>query len=221
MNTNKNTAKIVGILFIIGTAAGVLSVVFTGSILGAPDYLSKVSANETKIIVGSLLVLIMGFALAMVPVMMFPIFKKYNETLALGAVIFRGALEFMTYIAIAVSWLLLLTLSKEYIKAGSPDMSHFQTSGALLLGAVDWISQALAIVFSIGAFMIYFLFYKSKLIPSWLAIWGLTGSILYLASPLLHIFNFKLDFLMAPLALQEMILALWLIIKGFDKVENI
>src|SRR5687767_2830999 len=93
MNTNRKIARIVGVLFIIGTAAGVLSAVFTGPMLGAPDYLIEVSANENQIITGVLLVLIMGFALAMVPVMLFPILKKYNEALALGSVVFRGHLR--------------------------------------------------------------------------------------------------------------------------------
>jgi hypothetical protein len=90
MNSIKKTARIVGVLYIIGTVAGMLSLVLTGPILGDPDYLVKVSANESQIIAGALFVLIMGFALAMVPVMMFPILKKYNEALALGYVVFRG-----------------------------------------------------------------------------------------------------------------------------------
>jgi len=90
MNPNRKTAIIVGALFIIGTVGLALSIVLVGSILDDPDYLIKFSANENRIIIGALLVLISGFALAMVPVMMFPIFKKYNEALALGSVVFRG-----------------------------------------------------------------------------------------------------------------------------------
>ncbi|GAJ16344.1 unnamed protein product, partial [marine sediment metagenome] len=96
--------------------------------------------NENKIIIGALFVLVMGFALAMVPVMMFPIFKKHNEALALGYVVFRGALETVTYIASVICWLFLLILSQEYVKAGAPDASHFQTLGALLLKGNDSIS---------------------------------------------------------------------------------
>jgi Domain of unknown function (DUF4386) len=70
MNSNRKTALIVGVLFIAGALAGIISVVFTGSILDAPDYLPKVSANETQITVGALLDLTMGFSLAMVPVIM-------------------------------------------------------------------------------------------------------------------------------------------------------
>jgi hypothetical protein len=158
----------------------------------------------------------MGFALAMVPVMLFPIFKKYNEALALGAVVFRGALEAVTYIAIVICWLLLIILSVEFVKAGAPDASYFQTLGILLLEAADWFGYVLSIVFSIGALMIYYLFYKSKLIPRWLSIWGLIGAILYLAQPLLAMFGSELDILFAPLAVQEMVLAVWLIVKGFN-----
>ena len=214
-NPNK-TARIVGVLFIIGTVAGILSVVVTGSILADPEYLIKASANENQIIIGALLVLTMGFALAMVPVMLFPIFKKYNEALALGAVVFRGALETVTYIAIVICWLLLITLSLEYVKAGAPDASYFQTLGILILEAAELLGYILSFVFSIGALMIYYLFYQTKLIPRWLSVWGLIGAIFYFAQPLLALFGSELDILFAPLALQEMVLAVWLIVKGFN-----
>ena len=104
MNTYRKTAIIVGVLYIIGTVAGILSKVFSTPILNDPDFLNKVSANENQIIMGALFVLFMGFALAMVPVMMFPILKKQNEALALGYVVFRGALETVTYIAMVICW---------------------------------------------------------------------------------------------------------------------
>ena len=90
MNTYRKTAIIVGVLYIIGTVAGILSVVFTGSILDDPDYLAKVAANENQLIIGAFFVLIMGLALAMVPVMMFPILKKHNEALATWVCCFQG-----------------------------------------------------------------------------------------------------------------------------------
>ena len=216
LRANRNTARIVGVLFIIGTVAGILSLVFTGSILSDPNYLIKVSANENQIIMGALFVLTMGFSLAMMSVMLFPIFRKYNEVLALGAVVFRGALEAVIYIAVVISWLFLLTVSQEYVKAGAPDASHLQTLGALLLKASDQIDSILRIVFSLGALMIYYLFYQSNLIPRWLSVWGLIGAILYLASGLFAMFSVDFGILMAPLALQEMVLAVWLIVKGFN-----
>jgi len=134
MNTHRKTAIIVGVLFIIGTVSGVLSFgVFLGPFLDDPDYLTNAAANESQIIIGALLVLVMGFPLAMVPVMLFPIFRKHNEVLALGSVVFRGVLEAVNYIAITIGWLLLITFSREYVKAGAPDASYFQTLGTSLL----------------------------------------------------------------------------------------
>ncbi len=219
MNPNK-IARTVGILFIIGTVAGILSAVVTGPILEGPDYLTKVAANETQLIMGTLFILIMGFALAMLPVMLFPIFKKESEALALGAVVFRGALEAVAYIAIVVSMLLLLTVSKEYVNAGAPDAPYFQTLGALLLEAGVWFEYMLALVFSLGALIIYYLFYKTNLIPRWLSVWGIVGGIIYIAEPVLAMFGSEFESLFAPLALQEMVLAIWLIVKGFNSSEK-
>ena len=206
----------VGVLYIIGTVAGVLSLVSAGFILTGPDYLIKVAANENQIIIGTLFVLTMGFSLAMMSVLLFPILKTHNEALAIGVVVFRGALEAVIYIAVAISWLLLLTVSQEYVKAGTPDVSHFQTLGALILKAGDQIGSILDIVFSLGALMIYWLFYQSNLIPRWLSVWGLIGAILYLASGLFAIFSMDFGILEAPLALQEMVMAVWLIVRGFN-----
>lgn len=212
----KNTARTIGVLYIIGTVAGILSFVCTGSLVGNPDYLTLVSANEIKIILGALLVLIMGFSLAMVPVLLFPVFKKYNESLALGAVVFRGALEAFSYVAIVICWLLLLTLSRNYVQAGAPEPSCYQIAGTIILAAVDRIGQIMTIIFSLGALMIYTVFYQSKLIPHWLAVWGLVGAVLYFSVPLLSMFDFVWKVLYAPLAVQEMVLAIWLIVKGFN-----
>jgi len=217
MNTNRKTARMIGVLFIVGTVAGILSLVFTGSILRDPNYLIKVFENQNQIVTGSIFVLTMGFSLAMMSVMLFPILKKHNEALALGAVVFRGTLEAVIYIAVAISWLLLLTVSQEYVKAGVPEASHFQTLGTLLLKASDQIGSILDIVFSLGALMIYYLFHQSKLIPRWLSVWGLIGAILYLASGLFAMFSVNFGALEAPLALQEMVMAVWLIVKGFTQ----
>jgi hypothetical protein len=220
MNTYRKTAIIVGVLYIIGTVAGLLSVVFTSSILNAPDYLSQVSANSNQIVTGALFVLLMGFALALIPVLVFPILKKQNEALALGYVVFRGALETVTYIASVISWLLLLPLSLEYVKAGAPDASYFQTLGALLRGVADL--PMTVFVFSLGALIFYYLLYQSRLIPRWISVWGFIAIALHLATGLLIMFGLQTGFdtsnliMNFPIFLQEMVMAVWLIAKGFS-----
>jgi hypothetical protein len=207
----------VGVLFIVGTVAGILSLVFGGAIIDDPDYLLKAAENENQFIVGALCVLIMGFALAMIPVVIFPIFKKVNETLALGYVVFRGGLETVTYIAMVINWLLVLSIGQEYAKAGTQDAAYYQTLGKLLLEVGDWLDPINTIVFPLGALMFYYLWYRSKLIPRWLSGWGLIGAVLTLTGALLGLFGSSAQMILEmPLALNEMVLALWLIIKGFN-----
>ena len=219
MDTNRRVAIIVGVLFIIGTVSGILSAVFTGSILGASDYLVQVAANETQMLTGAFFVLVMGLSLAMVPVMMYPLFKKQNGALALGAVVFRGPIEAAVYILMVVSWLLLIVVSKE--SANAADASGFQALGAVLVKANETINPVLEIVFSLGALMFYTLFYQTHLIPRWLSGWGVVGAIVYLVAGIMALFGTEMEFLLALLGVQEMIMALWLIFKGFNQPKNV
>jgi hypothetical protein len=221
----RKTAVMVGALFITGTVAGVLSGIMTVPIQSASEPLTSISTNETQWILGTLLVLVMGFALSMIPVLLYPAFKKHNEVLAFGAVVFRGVLEAVCYIAVAASMLLLLSVSQAYAGDLTPDAAALRTAGALLTNAGEWFSQITSFVFSIGALFIYFLFYQTRLVPRWLSGWGFIGAMLYFAAPLVSMLSAQhpalslgspLGFLMAPLALQEMVFAVWLIVKGFN-----
>lgn len=225
MSTYRKTAVVVGILFIVGTISGILSGVVTAPVMSEATYPLNVSASETQWILGTLFILIMGFPLAMIPVLLYPIFKKHNEALALGAVLFRGALEAVCYTGMAISMFLLLTVSQLYEKTGAAGASNLQTLGATLIATVNWVNLILAIVFSVGALMIYTLFYQTRLIPRWLSGWGFVGAVLYFFAPLVTMFvsqNMALSldsgfgYLMIPLAIQEMVFAVWMIVKGFD-----
>jgi hypothetical protein len=220
MTSERRTAIIVGVLYIVGTVSGFLSVIFTGPVGAAQDLLTGVAADGTPIILGALAVLLMGLALAMIPVMMFPILKRQNEVLALGYVVFRGALETLAPLATAAGWLLLLPLSLAY-RVGAPDAGSLRAIGALLLDA-QGIGSIGTIVFCLGATMFYFLLYRSRLVPRWLSAWGLLAVIPYFAggvlslSHLLDPLSMTTTVLDVPMALQEMVLAVWLIAKGFN-----
>jgi hypothetical protein len=216
MNAHRRTAVIVGALYIIGTLAGVLSMLVMGGRLDAPDYLTAIAADPNPVKLAALLVLVMGLALAMVPVMMFPILRRQNEALAVGYVVFRGALETALYIAGALSWLLLLIVARQYSHSTPSADSQVSTLGDLLLKAGDPITAVRDIVFSLGALTFYYLLYKSRLIPRWLSGWGIVGTVGYLAAGVIAVFSTELVVLLLPLALQEMVMAVWLIAKGFN-----
>ena len=209
MSADRKAAVAIGVLYIIGTVALVLSAVVTSGVLAGPAYLAQVAAQPNQVAVGALLLLLAGLALALVPVVFWPIGKRYNETLAMGYVVFRGAIETVLYIVGAVCWLLLVALSKE--PDGGPLASFVRTTETVI-----W-DQLLAIPFVLGALMFYVLLYQSRLVPRWLSAWGLVGAALYIVPPLGSMFGLSLGVLMVPLAVQEMVLAVWLIAKGFNR----
>ena len=220
MDSHRKTAIIVGVLFIFATVAGVLSIVF-GPNLDTPDYLANLSANENQVLIGALLEFAMAVLIVGIPIFMYPILKKYNEALALGYVIFR-TIEVVIYTVGAISLLTLLTLSQEFVLAEATDASYFQTLATLLLAVREWgVGMFSAIVFSLSALILNYILYRSKLIPRWLSGWGLIGAILYLGSGFLPLIGYgsssTIYLLMeAPLGLNEMVFAVWLIVKGFN-----
>jgi hypothetical protein len=204
---DRNAARLIGVLYIIGTVALVLSIFATDAALSGPAYLTQIAAQPNQLAIGAVLVLLAGFALAMVPIVFWPIGKRYNETLAIGYLVFRGGLETVIYVAGAFGWLVLIALSKEADAGPAADFAHT---------ALPVIWDQGAILFDIGALMFYVLLYQSRLVPRWLSTWGLVGAALGIVPPLSGMFGLSLGILVAPLALQEMIMALWLIARGFS-----
>ena len=211
---------LVGILYIVGTAAGVLSLIFTGS-LRADDYLTAIAANPTRVKVGVLFVLTMGLALTFIPVLLHPIFKRHNERLSMSYIIFRSGLESVSYILSSVVMLLLVSLSALYVKNGSGDTAMFDVLGGLLHGADGWINNMRVLVFGISALIINAIFYQTRLIPRWISAWGFIAAALHIANGFLDMFGL-LDtmslvgsLLDVPTGLQELVMAVWLIVKGF------
>ena len=220
MEPNRKTAIIVGIMFLIATVILIIGGIFSLSIY-EPDYITSVSANENQVILGVLLEIMAAAAIVGIPIAMFPILKKYNEGLALGYVgarIFEGLTLFINTIIL----LAILTLSKEFVAAGTPNVSYFQTSGTLLLALRDTIGIVLDFPFPIGAVMFNYMLYKTKLTPRWLAVLGIIGGALWLTTAPIRMFGFNpqaIEFLAFPIAAQEMILAVLLIVKGFSSSE--
>jgi hypothetical protein len=223
MNTERKTAIIAGVLFIAATAASLIGSGFTGSILGAPDYLARVASNGNRVMVGALLSFLAAAASSGIAISLYPVLRRFAEGLALGAVGFR-LIEGVFYIVGAICLTSLVTVSQQFINAAGQSASCFQSLGHLLLTMRDLAGFVFGVLaFCLGGLMYYFVFYRSKLIPRWLSVWGIIALVLLLAAALLTLFDGEpfsvsgnLVFLALPIALQEMVMAVWLIVKGFD-----
>jgi hypothetical protein len=218
MNSTRKIAVITGVIFIIATVAALLAA-GVDPILTGTDYLTKVSANANQVAADAFLYLIAAFASVGIAIAMYPVMKGSNTTLALGSVVFR-TVEAVFYMVAVVSLLCLLTLSQQFTTAGAADRTSLQAVGDFLLSLRGHATLLGVFAFCLGAFMYYYLFFQSRLIPRWLSGWGIVAIILMMTACVLSLFSGNpitgYTLLVIPIALQEMVLAIWLIAKGFS-----
>ncbi len=109
-------------------------------------------------------------------------------------------------------------LSQEYIKAGIPDASHFQTLGALLKEGNNFTYQIYVIFYSLGSLILFYALFKTKLVPRFISVWGLIAAVIMLTGLVSDMFgsNIGMEIYGMPLGLCQVFLGIWLIVKGLN-----
>lgn len=220
MNGIRKKSIVVGVLLILSIVVGILSI---DTVIDAKDNLAAISTNTNSILIRAFMQFILAVIYGSIPIILYSVLKKVNNQLAIGFLAFR----MITVVFVFIGWLsilLLLVLSEEYVKVGSSDLSYFQTLDNLLRSARDLINHvAMPLIMSMGNFMFYYILFQSKLLPRWLSVWGLMATLLssVVASMLLmfNVINIITPAYIAlafPTALLEVVLAIWLITKGFN-----
>lgn len=222
MGSDRRLAIVAGALFIVATVANLASIAFLGPV-DSKDYLVDIAANGHQVAAGALLLLIGAFASASIAIALYPVLRRYRQGLALGAVGFR-LIEGVLYTVGVVTVLSLLTLSREFTASGTADPASFDHLGKVLMGARDWAGVTAILAFYVGGALYYRVFFQSRLVPRWLSGWGLVGVVLGMVAALLVMFG-AVDsmstvqvVLNVPIGVNEIVLAIWLIAKGFRSV---
>lgn len=153
------------------------------------------SGNPEAKILGMVLEVISGLAVITIAVLMFPLFKPYNKIASYLYIVLRcieGGLLVVTGIL-------------------------FLSHNTLLLEIYAGIHAVHGYIFGVAALTFYYLFYLSKLIPRWISVWGAIAAILLIIANLLEVMGIAsgLMILYLPIILNELVLAIWLIVKGF------
>ena len=221
-STSKRATTVAGWLYIVGTVAGILSV---ADAVDAPDYLSGAAANANRVMIAAFFHLLMAPAYVGIAVSLYPVLRQHNPYLAFGFAGFRIIAGVFIIIGV-VLLLLILTLSQEFIGAGAPSSSYFQTLGGLLQAGRDLVNHvAMVLSVSIGGLLYYSLLDRTRLVPRWLSGWGLIATALTISATVCVMFRVigiittTYIALNVPMALQELVLAVWLIAKGFNPSE--
>jgi len=216
----RTTARVAGFLFLTATAAGVLSAVLLGPLdtLHSPQ---SIADRAHRISAGALMVLVMTVAIALIPPTLFPVLKKHGEAPALGYVAAR-IIEVVLLLPAAIGPLMMVAISTTQSDAGTPDNAAHLDTVRILTQTYDlWGHASSMVFFCLSALLLNYLLYRSRLAPRWIAGWALIAVVPYLADAFLVMFSLLNPssavhaILFSPLALNEMVLAVWLLTKGF------
>ena len=216
MNTYRTTARIVGLLFVAGMVIGIGGNVLFLSILGAPDPLSNVSANSMLVAVAAFLWLMTVVGDAAHGVLMFPILKQHNERIAIGYLAAR--IVDAVFIAVMVLFILLqIPLASEYLKAGGSDTSNLQALSTMFVQVNLYAYHIAMFTLGIAGLLLCYVFYKAKLVPRLVAVWGLIGYAIIFCGMVSEVMGSGLGLVSSiPGGLWEVFIGVWLIAKGFS-----
>jgi hypothetical protein len=221
MDTDRRTAKIVGVLFIVATVASIAGSAVLGSVLDGSDYLMTVGTHEDQVVWAALLFVIAALSAFATAFLLFPILKRYREGLAAGYVGLR-AFENVFYIASVVAMLSMMTVSQSDA-ASTTGASTLDALGATLLAMREWSTMLGTLIFAgLGTLILNDVLFRSRLVPRWLSVWGLIGGALLVTYGVLGVFGFNTEMgspymlLAMPIAVEEMVFAVWLLTKGLE-----
>lgn len=223
MDANRKTAVIVGVLFIIATVFLFIGEAVYNPILGSPDYLETTYQNRIIVTIGILLEFSCVLAIPLIPVFLFPILRKHNEPFALGYFGFRF-LEAVLFVFVQINTISLISVSQNYLSNGVDNAAQFQNIGGFIQSWNFWSFFFYVLFFTLGALMFYSVLYQSRLVPRFISAWGFIAAALLLAGTVFEMVELfsgipesvRQIIYAGPIAVNEMVLAIWLIVKGFN-----
>jgi hypothetical protein len=191
MNTDVNTVRLLGaaqvmVFVLILITGGLASAVGSGSI---SDILVNISKRTTLMRISNLVALGESLAIIAMGVLYYVVFNKEYKIIALVAL---GC-----FLVAAITWTVgkiganaLIPLSQEFVEAGAPEASYFQTLGDFLYNGVDKRGYEIHILFnSLGFLLVNYLLYISGYIPRAISIFGLAGVCLLLIPTVLQLYD--------------------------------
>ncbi|MEJ2289408.1 MAG: DUF4386 domain-containing protein [Deinococcales bacterium] len=221
MANHRSTATIVGVLFLIAFVTYALDGILVTPILSAPVELTTVATSSDALAWGSLLVLLGAASVISIPIALFPILRRRHEALALGYVGARAVEGLLSLVGV-VALQSLVTLS-QHQPQGDPSTSPSANALAtVLVAAQDWAFLiGSTIAFCLSALILYSLLYRTRLVPRFISVWGLVAATLWLATGALGLFGYSFDatwyIWSLPIMTNELFLAVWLIVRGFNR----
>ena len=222
MNSVKKTSIVLGITFLLELITNIVNgmvlrptLITTGNIT---ESMTNIASNVWLMNTYILVDMITALEIVFLGAVLFIVLKKKNEIIALVALGFFVISAALLAVS-RMETFYLLRISQEYIVAGQPD--YLQMLGNLSVESMDFAGSALhTLVFSIGAILFYYLFYKSRAVPRILSLWGLITVPFVLIGTLSKVLGYEVPFFVYLVLLYvpfEFVIGIWLLVKGINK----
>lgn len=221
LSESKSDTTLIGVFFIVATLTAILGVKLYDPLLSDSNFLVTANENYNRIVSGCISELVLVITASGTGILLYPYLKHYQKSLGLGHLVFR-MLEVLCIVLGIVAVLAVLSISELYCNGTITDKTNAQNMGLVFKSIHSWtFIIGPNFMLAINTFLYSYVFYKSRSIPVALSVSGLVASCLILLAALLELFgiiqqiSFWGFFLAFPIALYEMVLAIWLIVKGF------
>jgi len=214
----KFNAQVAGSMWLLAIVVGILGAIFLGDYQQVATNVALFSQNATGVLIGSLLFFSMALFTANIAIFLYPVLKKYNESMALSAIGFR-LIETALFSIGALLFVAVLIVSNAFVAAGSPVDTTYQVLANTFLSMNEMTGVLATFAFNAGAFMYCWIFFRTTLVPKWLGVFGIIVTLLGFASSFLGLFGIN-DislFLELPTMFFEITIGVWLIVKGFNQ----
>lgn len=220
MYQGQRKIRFAGLLFIAAMVAGIFSVAPS---IDSTKYLTEAAANSNNVIVDAFFQFVMSLAYLGVAILLYPTIKKFDGSLAIGFLSFRIIAATLVVFG-TILLLSILALSQEFVYNSPESSLDLKALGNVLKIKRDYINHVfMVLVLCIGNLMLYVVLIKSNLVPKWLSVWGLFGTLFSAIASVLIMFQ-SIDIitpeyliLNIPTAILELVLGMWLIVKGFNQ----
>ncbi len=207
-----------GLLFVVATVTALAAAAVVPALTGS-DYLTGVASHASRLAAAALLYMIAAGTSVGIAIALYPLLRTINAGLALGSVVFR-TIEAVFYTVAVVNLLSILSLSQQFAAAPAANRAPVAAAADALVSAREHAALVGVFAFCTGALMYYALFYRSRLVPRWLSGWGIAAVLSMMIACLLALFGNHpvtgYTLLILPIGIQEIVLAAWLLIKGFS-----
>jgi|SRR5579872_371403 len=210
------SSRLIGALFLLGFLSYGVGFALVTSVTGSPDFLATISAHQTILVFGAFLMLLNSVVDVGKGVLFFPILEHHGKRTAL-AYLAAMIVEVVLLAVGVLSLLMIIPIAQQGVDAGQAGAGWSKALGSLAVQSNAMSYQIAEMSLGFGAIFLCALLYHTRLIPRFLAMWGVIGYVILAIGAIAEIFGTHIGLVLSiPGGLFELALGFWLLIKGFQ-----